>query len=456
MVNFYRIVTIVLSLISIIMTLVTTAHIPNNLILIPLIYFCLFLIFPSFSRYMFNNLGITILNFTMLLRYIVSPLLMSVYGSNIQIGTSVALSTENYAVYLMLYEMVILFVVFSIFHKYFYSKNIEFNNVKAEPNLFGWLFIIVVLVLALRDPSSIGRYSFIWSVSRLNNDELADVSLVALLVQLAQVVITVGILNSIYKFYEKKPSILYFFLSLFVIAVSASFIIGTSRSSIILPLITGLFTVYLLYKDYRKISIVLSSSLVLIIIGISTLLKQNTNITTGRSLYHSSGALENFNTDIQIYFSGLSNISHSIETSYIYDPFQYYSILGDLTHSVIFVNQFFTGFQSAISGFNNMFYKRVGLNDQILPLLGQGYLYFGVVLAPIFSVIILFVIMALDKNIYKSSSVFSLYIYAYLCVKFSLFFMSNATILVSFFTNFFLVLFIIALLNRKFVIKGRT
>ena len=32
--------------------------------------------------------------------------------------------------------------------------------------------------------------------------------------------------------------------------------------------------------------------------------------------------------------------------------------------------------------------------------------------------------------------------------------MSNATILISFFTNFFIVLFIIALLNRKFVIKG--
>lgn len=456
MVNFYRIVTIVLSLISIIMTLVTTAHIPSNLILIPLIYFCLFLIFPSFSRYMFNNLGITILNFTMLLRYIVSPLLMSIYGSNVQIGSPVGLATQEQAVYLMLYEMILLFVVFGIFHKYFYFKQASFNYVKARPNLFGWLFVLIVLALALRDPSSIGRYSFIWSASHLNNDALEDVSLVALLVQLAQVVITVGILNIIYKFYEKKPNILYLFLSLFVIVVSASFIIGTSRSSIILPLVTGLFTVYLLYKNYRKLIIVLSSSLVLIIIGVSTLLKQNTNITTGRGLYHSAGALENFNTDLQIYFSGLANIGHSIETSYIYDPFQYYAITGDLAHSIIFVNKFFSGFQSAIISFNDMFYKRIGVSDQILPLLGQGYLYFGVILAPIFSVIILFIIMTLDKNIYKSRSVFSLYIYAYLCVKFSLFFMSNATILISFFTNFFLILFIIALLNRKFVIRGRT
>ena len=455
MIKFYRSVIIFLSFISIVSVLGTKEHIPNNLILLPLIFLCLFLIFPSFSRYMFNNLGITVLNFTMLLRYIVSPLLMSIYGSNIQIGTPIGLSTQSHAIYLMIYEMIILFMIFGIFHKYFYSNKVEFDNVKSKSNLFGWLFVILVLALALRDPSSIGRYSFIWSASQLNNDELANVSLVALLVQLAQIVLTIGILNIVYKFYEKRPNIFYLFVSLIIIMISASFIVGTSRSSIIIPLITGLFTIYILYKNYRKIITALSSVLVLLIEIVSTLLKQSTNIVTGRGLYHSAGTLENFNTDIQIYFSGLSNIAHSVETSHIYEPFSYYAILGDLTHSVVFINQYFTNFQSAIESFNNMFYKRVGMNDQILPLLGQGYLYFGPILAPIFSVITLFIVMLLDKNIYKSTSVFSLYVYAYLCVKFSLFFMSNATILLSFFTNFFLVLLVIKLLNQKIIIKRR-
>ncbi|PNH24250.1 hypothetical protein CVS44_00820 [Staphylococcus haemolyticus] len=456
MVNVYRVIVIFLSIISIIASLVSTSNIPINLVLIPLIFLILFIVFPSFSRYMFYNLGITIINFTMLLRYVVSPLLMAIYGSNIQIGSSVSMVIQGKAVNLMLYEMIVLFVIFAIFHKYFYSNKTEFQNIKSRPNLFGWLFVAFTLTLVALFPTSIGRYAFLWSASELKNDVTADVGLTALLVQIAQIVITLGLLNVIYKFYERKPNISYLFLSLFVIMVSASFIIGTSRSSIIIPLITGLYTVFILYKNYRKLIITISAILSLLVISVSTLLKQNTNIVTARGLYHSAGALENFNTDVQIYFSGLINISHSIETSFVYQPFHINSILGDITHSIIFVNSFFDGFQSALISFNDMFYKKVGVSDQILPLLGQGYLYFGAILAPMFSIIVLFVVMLLDKNIHNSNSVFTLYVYAYLCLKFALFFMSNATILLSFFTNFFLVLFIIAVLNKKFVVRRRT
>lgn len=456
MVNVYRIIIIVLSIFSIIASLVSSSNIPNNLVLIPLIFLILFFVFPSFSRYMFNNLGITVINFTMLLRYVVSPLLMAIYGSDIQIGSSVSMVIQGQAVNLMLYEMIVLFVVFAIFHKYFYSNKNEFQNVKSRPNLFGWIFVIIVLVLVALFPSSIGRYAFIWSASELNNDVTADVGLTALLVQIAQIVITIGILNVIYKYYEKKPNIIYLLISLLVIMVSASFIIGTSRSSIIIPLITGLFTVFILYKNYRKLIITMSVILSLLVISVSTLLKQNTNVVTARGLYHSAGALENFNTDVQIYFSGLINIGHSIESSFVYHPFHINGILGDITHSVVFVNSFFSNFQSALVTFNDMFYKKVGVSDQILPLLGQGYLYFGAILAPIFSIIVLFVVMLLDKNIHNSNSVFTLYVYAYLCLKFSLFFMSNATILLSFFTNFFLVLLVIAILNKKIVVRRRS
>ena len=127
MVNVYRIIIIVLSIFSIIASLVSSSNIPNNLVLIPLIFLILFVVFPSFSRYMFNNLGITVINFTMLLRYVVSPLLMAIYGSDIQIGSSVSMVIQGQAVNLMLYEMIVLFVIFAIFHKYFYSNKMNFK-----------------------------------------------------------------------------------------------------------------------------------------------------------------------------------------------------------------------------------------------------------------------------------------------------------------------------------------
>ena len=167
------------------------------------------------------------------------------------------------------------------------------------------------------------------------------------------------------------------------------------------------------------------------------------------SLYHSAGPLENFNTDIQIYFSGLTNVGHALEEAFVFKSFDLSSIMSDLTHSVVFINGFFQDRHSALTLFNNMFYKSTGLNDQIIPMIGQGYLYFGPILAPILSVIGILIIMYLDRMIFNTKSVFSLYILSYFCLKFSLFFMSNATILISFFTNFILILLLIAYLNNK-------
>ena len=452
---FYRLFVIISSIITIILDMVTTQHIPNNLVLLPFVFVLLFVVFPSFSRYIFNNLGITIINFTMLLRYVVSPFLMALYGSDIQMGSTVSIDIQNKAVLLMVYEMIAMFLIFALLHKYFYSNNSKIRNVKSQSNIFGWIFIAFALLIIINQPSVLGNYSFIWSASKLKTDTANEnVTLFAFLIQLAQIVFTVSILNIIHKYYEKKNSIIYLFLSFIVIVASASFITGTSRSSIIIPLVTGLFALLVLYNKYRKLIIGSSLILSLLVISVSTLLKQQTNVTIGsRSLYHSAGPLENFNTDIQLYFSGLINVGHSIETSSVIRPFDFNLIMSDLTHSVVFINNFFHQSQSALIAFNDMFYKTTGVADQIVPILGQGYLYFGTILAPIFSVIGLIVVMFLDKMVFRTKSVFTLYILSYFCLKFSMLFMSNATILTSFFTNFILILLLIAYLNSKISYK---
>ncbi|MEQ6102725.1 hypothetical protein V2J39_07240 [Staphylococcus saccharolyticus] len=448
---FYRIVVVSLSIVAIILDMISVKNVPGNLVLVPFVYLILFIFIPSFSKYMFSNLGITIFNFTTLLRYIISPLLMALYGTNLQIGSNVPLEIEKNSVNLMIYEMVAVFVTFGVFHKYFYSDKFKIQSIKAKSNIFGWLFVGFAILIILTQPSVLERYSFIWSASQLKSDSAnEDVTLFALFIQLAQIVFTVGILNIIYRFYEKRPNIIYLFLSIAVIIVSASFITGTSRSSIIIPLVTGLFTILVLYKNYRKLILGASAILSVLVIIISTVLKQQTNMSVStHSLYHSAGPLENFNTDIQIYFSGLTNVGHALEEAFVFKPFDLSSIMSDLTHSVIFINGFFQDRHSALTLFNNMFYKSTGLNDQIIPMVGQGYLYFGPILAPILSVIGILIIMYLDRMIFNTKSVFSLYILSYFCLKFSLFFMSNATILISFFTNFILILLLIAYLNSK-------
>lgn len=455
MILFYRIIVLILSLISILSIMISDVQLPNNLIALPLLFMCLYFLLPMFSRYMFNNIGITIVNITMLIRYVISPLLMSIYGVNVGIGMSTSLGSQTKAINLMLFEMIVIIVTFCLLYKRFYSSKTEFRKMEAKPNLFGWAFVLLSFVVVLFNPEVLARYTFIWSASQLKSKDVVDsVSLFFLIVQLGQIVATIGVLNWIYRFYEYNKNIIWLFLSFIVIGMSSSFITGTSRFSIILPLATGLFTIFILYKNYRRLIIILSVVMSLLLIVVSTLLKQNTIATQGNtSTAKSSSIFENLNTDLQLYFSGVSNVAHSIDTSYVYAPFQFDAIISELFRSVVFLNSLFGQHQSALTSFNEVFYQRPLVSDQILPMIGQGYLYFGPYLAPILSFISIILVMVLDKKIYKSDSVFKIYIMSYLCIKLSLFFMANATIQMSFFTNFFIILLMISYLNKKFIIK---
>lgn len=454
MVLIYRIITVVLSLISIISILISDLSLPKNLIVLPTMFLFLFIVLPMFSKYIFKYIGITILNLSMLIRYVITPFLNSIYGIEMNIGVSTAIDSQFRAINLMVFEMVSVMVIWCLFYKKFYSDKANPVEIKSKPNLFGWLFMIFASIVLIINPEILGRYTFIWLASVLKSKTVVEgASINFLIIQLAQIVLTVSLLNLIYRFYRNDRKIWYLFLSIIIIVFSASFITGTSRFSVILPLTTGFFTLIILFKKYRKFLIGAASIIVLIVISLTTMLKRQTINSMNMSTKSSISGLEGMNTDLQLYFSGITNVAHAVETKITFVPFNFDAIFSDLLKNVPIINKVFESSSSALVNYNEMFYNRILISDQILPNIGQGFLYFGPLLAPIFSVISVIVVMILDKQILKSDSVFEVYIFTYLCLKFALFYMSNMTIQIAFFTNFFLLLLLINYMNKKFILK---
>ncbi|WP_415363314.1 hypothetical protein L1F34_002338 [Mammaliicoccus lentus] len=456
--NLYRVITIFVSIISVVFIIFSEKEIPNNIVFLPLCYLLFFILIPSFSKYILKNIGITVLNFSMLIRYSISPLLMSIYGVNLNTGVFLTESIQSKAINLMIYEMVLMFITFLLFQKKFYKSSTlkKLETIKASNPSFSWIFVVVTSIIILIFPEILNRYSFIWTTSQLKSKEVEGISysFLLILVQLGHLVFTINIINLLYKYYTKNKSFLYVILSIIIVGFSSSFMVGTSRFSIILPLVTGLFTIFLIFKPYRKIIGIISFSMSLILIILTSILKANT--ISGKSKGNSiNESLNNLNDNLQLYFSGVSNVAHSINTRVIYESFNYENILPDLVRSVVFIGNLFTNYHSAIVDYNMSFYGRSGIYDQILPMVGQGFLYFGYIFAPIFSVLTIIIIMYLDKKIAENNSLFTVYILVYLCLKFALFNMGNATIQISFFTNFFVVLMIINLFNKYIrVVRG--
>lgn len=440
------------SLVASLSILFSDEKLPGNLFLLPIIYSALILFIPSFTKLMFENIGLFALNISMVIRYLISPFLISFQGVTHIRSIIPTVESYNLATNLMIYEVVIIFFVFQLLYKKFYTieaNSKDFINEEKSKNITGWLFIALCLLLALVYPEILSRYTFVFTAEQLKSKDLGiDVaSIIPLLFQLGILILTISLFNIIYKKYLKKNHYKYVVLAIITVVLTSSFIMGTSRFSIVLPLVTGLYMIFLLFNRHRKTISLISILAIFLVIILSSVLKSET-INPSNS---NDNFASNINDNLQLYFSGVNNVAIAVETKRIYKPFQLESITGDITRNIALVNSFFQNDKSALNDYNVTFYGGGFSRDQILPMIGQGFLYFGFILSPVFSVIILLCLMYFDSKILKTDNFFMLYIYVYIALKYGLFMMSNFTNLISFLTNNFLILFLLFKLNEVLI-----
>lgn len=446
-----RLIIFFLGLITTVNLIFSSKEFPQSFYLIPLSYSILILIFPSFTKYIFRNIGLFTLNACMFIRYLLSPLLISFEG--VYDPNSIVPFNNNYtiATYLMLYELVVIFFIFQLLYKKFYdNRKILTTNIKAEKNLMGWAFVVFCILIIVLYPEVLSRYSFIWLTDELKSKEIGIeiISSIPLLVQIGTLVLTISIVNQIYKRYSNNNRFVYVLLSICIVFLISSFIVGTSRNSVILPLVTGLYIIFISFQKHKKVIGGISVLSVMLFILFSTLLKETTIYSYDYTLYDFFSQL---NINLQRYFSGLNNVAISVQTSSIYSSFNIESILSDITRNIVLINSFFQSEKSALIDFNIVYYNGGFSRDQILPLIGQGYLYFGFLLAPLFTIIILILLMYFDSKVLTKDGIIHRYIYAYVALKLGTFMMANFTILISFITNYFLILLLLVVLNRKVI-----
>ncbi|SOC44728.1 O-antigen polymerase [Salinicoccus kekensis] len=448
-----RIVLFLCGVITSVIVFLNNNSVPYTLFLIPLIYGILIAFFPSITKYIFGYLGVLALNICMFIRYVLSPFFTTIDGTNV--ATNMLANVNNYsiAVNLMLYEMVLIFIFFSLFNRYFYSSK-NTPNIEISYNVTGWMYLLFCFGLIMIYPELLNRYTFVFTADQLESKDMGIevLSIVPLLLQLGSLVVIISFINVFYKKYQKTNSSLYLFYSLLIVIFISSFIVGTSRFSTILPLISGLFIVYVLYKNHRKIVSTLSTIAITLFLIISTLLKDRTFASEASTV---TDILGDLNMNLQLYFSGITNVAIAVQTSDFYPSFKIDSIMNDIFRSVVLINSFFDSDISALEMFNVVFYNGGLARDQILPMIGQGYLYFGFILAPIFSLIILLIMMVLDKKSKNEKNIFLKYIYIFATLRIGLFMMVNFTNLLAFLTNQVFILLLIFFINSLIVNKGR-
>lgn len=444
MIRIYTSTIYICSLLSFFIILFLNKSFITPLPLLPLCYLLIILLFKNFIKKTLEYKSLFIINIIIIIRYLLIPVLYSIDSFTL-FSNVPNYEVLNKSIALMIYELIITVVTIEIITKR--KLNLYKGNLAKEYNVFGVIFLSFVFSIILFKPKVLERYSFILTADTLKSKYIEgfENSVFLLPVQLGYFVLIASIIHFSYKYYSEKNKFIGLIMSLIFSMFFSMFIVGTSRLSVIVPLITSLVVIGDIFSEYKRKIYLYSVFIVLFIIGLTSQLKSNTiNIGIEYSF------LENIHYQLQVYFSGFMNVGYALDTRSLYSSFQTSSIINDLLKSVAYVNKLFQSNISAIDAFNIRIYNGGLERDQILPMIGQGYLYFGFLLSPIFIVLNLCVIIFIEKWYSLSSSVMVKFVLMLCIVKLSLYQMSNMTILTSYFFNIIIPLLMIVSLNKLF------
>lgn len=443
MIKLYKLSIYIISLFSLIITLIFNHSFVTNLPLLPLIYLLMNIIYRDFLNKSLEYKSLFIINSIILIRYTIIPILYS-FDSITLFRNIPSIDILNKSIIIMVYELVVTIITIEILTK----KKLEKNyRIKCENNLAGFLFLLFTIFIITLNPKLLERYSFVLTTDILKPKYIEGIenSVQLLFVQLGHLVLIATIIHISYKYLSKKSEFLGLLIGIVLSSLISMFIVGTSRSSVVLPLATSLLLLGDIFLKYKKKIYLLSGGFIVFIILLTTKLKSdtiNSNI--------SSSTLENIHYQLQVYFSGFMNVAYSLDSRNLYSSFEINSILADTFRSVAYFGSLLQAKISAFDAYNIRIYNGGLERDQILPMIGQGYLYFGAILSPIFIIITLILVIQLEKKYLKSSSIFIKFALLLCIIKFSLYQMSNFTIIISFATNIVLPMLFIAVINKLF------
>ncbi len=226
------------------------------------------------------------------------------------------------------------------------------------------------------------------------------------------------------------------------------FINGTSRASVIFPLVTAYLILLNVFPNKRKQSNIVFLSLIISVFVLITVWKFYTRI--GRIATENS--LEDTIGTMDIYFQGFSNMGKAVvakmNSGVIISPSIFFN---DILRNVPILSKLTSRSVSSSQYFLDVW----GRNDQVIPAAGNGLFYFGYILSPIVSVFQISVAHNFEKRALNTKMFSSKVINMYICVMLTYGCFSSISIFMQKLSNTVIVVLFVSLLNSKVKLSSR-
>lgn len=424
--------------------------------LLPLAFFLLFTIL---IKHVLRNeqISVFIIVFILIcfLRYVILPIMM-VYA-NYEGGRSPNSPSGNsfdIAFLLMLYELTVAFIAIRFFEKRLSASVINEEKLKLRLGIKNNLIFILFFVLVIGFLALNQDWLYLVSIFKVNpaaQFHAGEPSFNALfgsflIILCKQILFLFGFYYLQLKYNENKSKV-FILLAFLLIALNIGIFVGTNRSDV---LISSLLSIILLFYYFPGRTIKLFA--LFFAIGIFTLISQ---ITKARNFASYSGgtSIAIDRTDfLQAYLGGPYNVAIALEMKEDYPESSDLEVLFfDIFRPMLGVNLLVKNMDIEYSNifFNRRLFANQFQRSQIIPMIGQGNLFFGYFFSPIFMLLFISLAYKFIHIALKSKNILLFYFFSLSAIRFGFMMGQNTMNMINDLSyNIFLFL-IIYYLNNK-------
>lgn len=435
------------------------------LFLLPLSYaISLVLFWDLFSNWK-ENVGTALITISSILRYVVTPLLMSLSQHSVAYINAQS-SSYRISIFVMIYELFLVLFVWKLVRNHFKKKQFmaDTGMVEESEDTFrvtwvGFLFCgFIVLMLILRGNLSnvFSHFSFLTTYSSDTSDVYTyDRTFVYLLKSFA----FIAIASKMGRVAKQNKSLRGICLLIAIVAalVNTAFYDHTSRSILVEFIVSSLFVLIYCFPEKKKMLMTVFSIAGFMLV--STVFMFGTLQSTWSTLRGSSHIFERISEMGELYANGTSTIAHAIETyPTAHNALGIENFIGEILKSIGFIT--FPGFRNIYYAFSNtptaasFFMSSLLGKGFILPPIGFALYYGDIFFAFPFSVINAYIciwaLYKIDSNKYKmsrDSGTIYVITYAEIICGMSLF-VNNITIMIQGLTEIPLLMLLMLWINK--------
>ncbi|MCE5090379.1 hypothetical protein [Staphylococcus devriesei] len=337
---------------------------------------------------------------------------------------SPAIESYDKAIYLLIIEYIVINILYYLIIK---NDDINFNNRNLKlrlenDNTKDFIYLIFIIINILLVFFNRDNISFLGigqdDNSQIMGDEASSLStLISISMYVAKYIVLGFIIRYFYQKYLINKSYIYIISSVVMVLLINMIFIGHNRMDAMLPIIASLI---LLNYIYGKKMIIFN----VVMAGFAILALYSISLLRGTFQYNITNDVNSLITDyLQVYFGGIYNIALSLEIGNLNPNSSLITFLYDLVRPFLGLNFLWRSdnVQMSTTLFNFRIFGRYDHVTQIIPLVGQFYLLFGVLavlIAPLIVISLLKIFLKFLKGSYFIDSIILIPIIIRLCFTF--------------------------------------